>query len=385
MKNSVLYKKVIVLTLPTVLLMLSIHCLGYSQSSLEPIIKTEGPGIPIEIEVAPNLSVNQIYEKAIRSVIWIVTLDGSQASGVLIDKELRLAVTNEHVTSDHESVVVFFPVRDKDGKFIEERDFYANESNIGVLTRLGYATIGRVVAKDAEKDLAIVELEGLPETALEIDHDFSYSAHHYMNRNDRVHVLGNPGDLKLWRWTGGFFETVSKTSGKPEVLSINADTYQGNSGGPVLNERGMLIGIVSRSNLRTSTAAIPVKYVDDLLRSFAPRQIFSIQNNTSSTIHYQTKWIESDVWEDTAVKPGTAMNHSFTGSSINIPEGYPQIRFGYVANDGVSTYRYYKLETYQRRAGSDFKPSRQQDAREYHFEYNYVTEILDLRDSEKSD
>ena len=77
------------------------------------------------------------------------------------------------------------------------------------------------------------------------------------------------------------------------------------------------------------------------------------------------------------------MNHWYTGSSIEIPEGYPQIRFDYIANDGVSTYRYYKLETYQRRAGSDFKPSRRQDAREYHFEYNYVTEILDLRDSEK--
>ena len=315
-------------------------------------------------------------------MVWIVAPGGSQASGVLIDKELRLAVTNEHVTDDHESVVVFFPVRDKNGQLIEERDFYANDSNIGVLERLGYATMGRVVAKDSETDLAIIELEGLPETAREIDHDFSFSVHHYMDRNARVHVLGNPGDLKLWRWTGGFFQGVS-TEGAKDILSINADTYQGNSGGPVLNERGMLIGIVSRSNLRTNTLAIPTKYLNDLLGTFATKQIFSIQNSTSFTVHYQTKWTESSPWKDTAVKRGEAMNHWYTGSSIEIPEGYPQIRFDYIANDGVSTYRYYKLETYQRRAGSDFKPSRRQDAREYHFEYNYVTEILDLRDSEK--
>lgn len=382
MKSSILYRKVIMLTLAVVLLTFSIQDISYGQIPVEDIYESEVLDIPVEVEIVRNLSVNQIYDKAIRSVVWIVAPNSSQASGVLLDKELRLVVTNEHVADTHEWVVVFFPARDKDGKLIEERDFYANENNIGVLERLGYATMGRVVDKELEADLAIIELEGIPETAREIDHDFSYPAHYHVNRNDRVHVLGNPGDLKLWRWTGGFFQGIFQEDGK-EILLMDADTYQGNSGGPVLNERGMLIGIISRSNLRTSTVAVPVKYVDDLLKRLAPKQIFSIQNNTTFTIPYQVKWTESDNWEETSIKPGHAMNHWYTESLRTISEGYPKIRFDYVANDGVSTYRYYKLETYQRRAGSNFKPSREQDAREYQFDYNYVTEILDLHDSER--
>ena len=226
----------------------------------------------------------------------------------------------------------------------------------------------------------------MPETALEIDHDFSYPAHYDINRNDRVHILGNPGGLKLWRWTGGFFQGISQ-EGDKEILFMNADTYQGNSGGPVLNASGMLIGIISRSNLRTRTVAVPVKYVDDLLKRLAPKQIFSIENKTTFTVSYQVKWTESDDWEEieaTSIKPGHVANHWYTESLKTIPDGYPKIRFDYVANDGVPTYRYYKLETYQRRAGSDFKPSREQDAREYHFGYNYKTEILDLYDSESN-
>ena len=343
--------------------------------------------------IVPNLSVNQIYEKSIHSVVWILTFTDGQdgleikgeASGVLFDKELKLIVTNAHVTSGRETILVFFPVRDMNGEFIEEREFYIN--NGSVLRRMGYAVMGRVVAEDFKTDLAIVELEGLPETALEIDHYletlsfFNVSAHHNMDENARVHVLGNPGDLKLWRWTGGFFQGIKKEGAK-EVLSINADTYQGNSGGPVLNERGMLIGIVSRSNLRTNTLAIPIKYLNDLLETFGTKQIFSIQNDTFFTIHYEIKWTESHPWKATAVKPGEAMNHWYTESSIEIPEGYPKIRFDYIANDRRHTYRRYKLETYQRRAGADWKPSREQDAREYHFEYDSSKRELDLRDSE---
>ena len=381
MRNLILCREVIVLVLVVVLLVFGIQSIGYSEVTDTQIFKD----VPIVITPrVQELSVDQIYDKAIRSVVWIVAPDSSQASGVLIDKELRLVVTNEHVADTHEWVLVFFPVRDRGGKLIEERDFYANENNIGVLERLGYATPGRVVDKDLGTDLAIIELEGMPETALEIDHDFSYPAHYDMNRNDRVHILGNPGDLKLWRWTGGFFQGITQEDGK-EILFMNADTYQGNSGGPVLNGRGILIGIISRSNLRTRTVAVPVKYVDDLLKRLAPKQIFSIQNKTTFTIPYQIKWTESVDWEEieaTSIKPGHVMNHWYSESLRTIPEGYPKIRFDYVANDGVSTYRYYKLETYQRRAGSDFKPSRERDAREYHFDYNYETEIVDLHDSE---
>ena len=135
---------------------------------------------------------NPVYTKAIRSVMWIVTNEG-QASGVLIDKDLRLAVTNEHVTKGNVWVDVFFPVRDRNEKLISKRSFYADRRNRRILYQLGYYTRGRVVAEDANSDLAIIELDGIPETSREIDHNFNYHVYRDMNSGDAVDIFGNPG------------------------------------------------------------------------------------------------------------------------------------------------------------------------------------------------
>lgn len=328
-----------------------------------------------------ELNVDYIYDKVVASLVWIVNPDDRvQGSGVLIDKELRILVTNYHVTKDNESVIVFFPLRDWSGKLIEDRDFYMNKNNFGVLKRLGYSTTGRIIAKDPEIDLAIVQIQELPETAREIEYNFSYSVHHSMSRGDMVQIFGNPGDLMLWRWTFGRFQKVEK-----EMLFINADIYKGNSGGPVVNDQGMLIGIATRSNERTVTWAIPSNKIGDLLNTLKPRHIFSIQNKTGFTVTYYTKWKETDNWKKTEVKSAGAWNHWYTGSLKNTPAGYPQIRFDYIANDGRVTYQAkpYRLETYTRRLGSGVKPDRKKDARKYHFRYNSRTQRLVLYDSEK--
>lgn len=351
MKNLTVYRKGFVLSLAMVLL-----TFGYSQ--------------------AEELSVDHTYDKVITSVIWIVNTDTkSQGSGVLIDKKLRRIVTNHHVAKKNESIMVFFPVRDRNGELIVDRSFYLNDSNRDILTRLGYAIQGHVIAESSENDLAILRLDGIPETAREIEYDSNYP-----RKNSTVHIFGNPGDLKLWRWTFGRFEKVDK-----EMLIITADIYKGNSGGPVVNDKGKLIGIATLSNEHTLTGAIPSKKIKDLLNTLKPRHIFSIQNNTGFTVTYYTKWKENDAWKKTVIKSGNAWNHWYTGSLKDIPTDHPQIRFDYIANDKKVTYQThpYELETYTRRLGPDVPPSREKDAREYHFEYSPQTQILKLQDSEK--
>ena len=371
MRNSILYRKPIGAILAVALLAFSMQSISYSQFPRLSSGRTSTGG--------PKLSVDQLYDKTIRSLVWIVSESG-QGSGVLIDEELRLAITNHHVTKDNASVKVFFPVRDRHGNLIDERNFYLNKSNLGVLSRLGYAATGRIIAKEPKTDLAIVQLDGLPDTAREIEHNFNYSPYLRMDANEPVQIFGNPGGLKLWKWAAGFFQTVHQG-----LLKIHAGTYKGNSGGPVINEQGTLIGIATLSNERTATWAVPAKHIKDLLNTLQPRQVFSIQNNTAFTVHYQTKWFEDDPWEKTSVKPGQAMNHWYPGAAKNIPKEYPKIRFDYIANDETFTPKHYKLQTYSRTLGSGVKPSRLKDAREYHFGYNSRTKILDLYDSEKKD
>ena len=53
-----------------------------------------------------------------------------------------------------------------------------------------------------DTDLAIIKLDGLPETAHEIDWSFTMPT---TNTGDLVYVLGNPSGQDLWRWTLGEF------------------------------------------------------------------------------------------------------------------------------------------------------------------------------------
>ena len=274
MKGSDVYQKRIVLIIATALLLFGVQALSYSQEHLPP-----GRSVTFNPK---ELSVDEIYDKTIHSLLWILA-DAGQGSGVLIDKELRLAVTNYHVTKESDSIVVVFPVRDRYGYLTYERDFYLNKSNQKVLERLGYATTGHIVAKEPTTDMVIVQLDGLPDTAREIKHNFEYSTHLHMSKNDQVHILGNPADLALWRWTGGFFQGVDDQG----MIQINADIYKGNSGGPVLNNRGMLIGIATRSNEERKAWAVPANHINHLLATLKPRKIFNILNDTLYTLPSQ--------------------------------------------------------------------------------------------------
>ena len=80
------------------------------------------------------------------------------------------------------------------------------------------------------------------------------------NAGDLVYILGNPGGQDLWRWTLG---ECLKDHG--DFLHIQSDVFGGNSGGPVLNKQGVLIGIVARSDRHMNALAIPVKDINRLL------------------------------------------------------------------------------------------------------------------------
>ena len=204
---------------------------------------------------SPKLSANQVYNNAIRSVMWTVNPGIGEGSGVLFDKRFRLAITNAHVTGRHNTIDVYFPEPDENGELIKDRNFYLTSKS--VLKRLGYYTKGQVVARNEKTDLAIIRLDGLPETAREIDWDFTTPT---TNAGDLVYILGNPGGQDLWRWTLGEY---LKDHG--DFLHIQSDVFGGNSGGPVLNKQGILIGIVARSDKHMNALVIPVRDINRLL------------------------------------------------------------------------------------------------------------------------
>ena len=212
------------------------------------------PAVP-KSSTPPKTDADRIYDNTIRAVMWIVNPGVGEGSGVLFDKKFKLAVTNAHVTDTSQAVDVYFPAPDENGKLIKERDFYLKSR--GVLKRLGYYTKGHVVAKNVETDLAIIRLDGLPETTRQIDWGFTTPP---INTGELVYILGNPGGRDLWHWKLGQFQ---KDYGKS--LHIQSDVFGGNSGGPVLNRQGILLGIIARSDRHMNASAIPARYINQLL------------------------------------------------------------------------------------------------------------------------
>ena len=71
---------------------------------------------------------------------------------------------------------------------------------------------------------------------------------------------GNPGGQDLWRWTLGEF-----LNDHGDFLHIQSDVFGGNSGGPVLNKQGILLGIIARSDRHMNALAIPARDINRLL------------------------------------------------------------------------------------------------------------------------
>ena len=50
-----------------------------------------------------------------------------------------------------------------------------------------------------------------------------------------------------------------------QLFHIQSDVFGGNSGGPVLNKEGILLGIIARSDRHMNAVAIPARYIYQLL------------------------------------------------------------------------------------------------------------------------
>ncbi len=125
-------------------------------STLSLFLMTALPLAPIRAEPEDGA---KVYRDVLKSVVWIHSDRGrgrlATGSGSLVDFDRRLVLTNYHVVGDNDTATVFFP-RIERGKIVAERNYYLER-----LRRFGIH--GKVVARDRRADLALIQLEGLPE------------------------------------------------------------------------------------------------------------------------------------------------------------------------------------------------------------------------------
>jgi putative serine protease PepD len=244
---------------------------------------------PIASSSAP-LSVNEIYRRAYRGVVEITVTTSSagspfgggsqraQGSGWVYDSNGNI-VTNDHVVDGASSISV---------RFWNGKTYSA-----------------RVVGTDKSTDLAVIKVDA-PSAEL---HPLSVGNSADLQVGDGVVAIGSPFGLEE-TVTSGIVSALHRAIEAPNNFTINdsiqtdAAINHGNSGGPLLNSRGQIVGV--NAQIRSDSGgnegvgfAIP----SNTVRSIATQLI-----STGKAVHAYLG-VSIDATASTAriaeVKPGT--------------------------------------------------------------------------------
>ena len=180
------------------------------------------------------LDFSEIYDKCVPSVVGIKSFIGDSpdyygwGSGVIISSD-GYVLTNTHVIDDGDSAKVVL----YDGSEYE----------------------AKLVGYDAQSDIAVIKIEAEGLTAAE------FASSSGLRVGNSVAAIGNPlsPDLRLTMTRGIISALNREISYNGTVMSLiqtDASINEGNSGGPLFNDRGQVIGITNMKMISTFGSGI---------------------------------------------------------------------------------------------------------------------------------
>jgi putative serine protease PepD len=213
--------------------LLAVACLGAGGGAVAYSLLSDGNTVVKQVTVqsaepaaaTSQLSVNSIYRRAYRGVVEITVTSsggpggssGAEGSGFVYDSSGHI-VTNQHVVDGAQSISV---------KFWNGKTYSA-----------------QLVGSDSSTDLAVIKVDA-PDSQL---YPLSLGDSAKLVVGDPVVAIGSPFGLEE-TVTSGIVSALHRSLDSPSGFSI-ADTIQtdaainhGNSGGPLLNAQGQVVGV----------------------------------------------------------------------------------------------------------------------------------------------
>ncbi len=187
--------------------------------------------VSVKAAVGEELSLQELYQKCSPSVVGISGYTGKQVgyswgSGVILSSD-GLILTNTHVVDGCDRAVV---------TLYDDREFEA-----------------RLVGADSISDIAVLKIEatGLPAA------EFGQSD--VLTVGERVAAIGNPlGESFRMTLTDGIISAiergVSYKGRSMNLLQTNTAINEGNSGGPLFNMHGQVIGITNMKMMSSASS-----------------------------------------------------------------------------------------------------------------------------------
>ena len=156
-----------------------------------------------------------------------------------------------------------------------------NPNNIVLTTYAGETHTAYLVGYDQDKDIAVLGVKDAKFTPLTV------ADYKSLNTGDDVYAIGAPKSM-AYTLTKGVISAKEREIGKYEYIQTDAAINEGNSGGPLLNDAGNVIGIntLKMSDSEGIGLAIPMTVVSDFLKSLNIE--LDENGNVSETIVQET-------------------------------------------------------------------------------------------------
>ncbi len=223
------------------------------------------PVVPPAAPPTAKLSPDEVYEQAIRGCVLIETTNGPGVTGVgtgwLVDRERKLVMTAYHVVDDADSIKVHFPQFDKAGRPVADAKAYLDgKAKDSLRAKVLKPSVGR------KRDVVVLQLDGpLPAGVRQVPLAPDTNP---AKPGQPVQSVGSSGasDGVLWRSIPGAISTEAVERSMPfrggsesaprtvtveaRIREIKAENNPGDSGGPVLNDRGQVMGLVSAGSVK---------------------------------------------------------------------------------------------------------------------------------------
>jgi len=171
----------------------------------------------------------EIFEKYANSVVYIDNKkDKGSGSGFIVNHKGLKIITNWHVVETAKNVTIC--LKTKILNRVCDTDYYT----------------GKVVKRNKQKDLAMIEVKGLPSNLKPV----TYGSYKKVKIGESAFAIGHPDGL-VWTFTNGMISQkrpeyrwrYKSSRHLANVIQMDVKINPGNSGGPLFNKNSKLIGV----------------------------------------------------------------------------------------------------------------------------------------------
>jgi len=243
-----------------------------------------------------------------RATVWVSpTATDRRTAGVVVDVRRKWVLTSNAAVGRLDRVGVAFPIFDR-GHPVGDRGAYQDPVTLHLS---GHWAIGTVIARDADRDLAVIELDRLPETATALS--FARSE---PKLGASVRAVSHPVGLEFVfaHSTGSVRQQgqlkLSRDGGNVPATVFQLPAQARAAGGPIVSEVGELLGILSAADApagigysasvndaRAFVAAIPIVKLTRTLRKLVeeygsvPKLLALVTTNADMALSLNTECV----------------------------------------------------------------------------------------------